>query len=110
MQALADLLRFALEREVLHSRDLWTTEPQVLAKLKADPGCKEQWHRFCAYSRILRRREPPASGYWVSVDAKKRWIDPLHIKLGRVSKWNAALADDMEEFQKLDLSHWLSGE
>ena len=110
MQALAGILRFGLERNVLQTRDLQATEPQVIAKLESDRDCKELWHRFCAYSRILRKETSPASGYWVSIDAKKRWIDPLHMQLGRISQWDMKLKAELESFQKLDFSHWLSAE
>ena len=110
MQALADLLREALERGVIGRKELWTTEPEILQKLKADPVCGEEWKRFCAYSSILRMHERPESGYWVSIGAKKRWIDPLFPGKGRVSQWDACIREEIEAFQTLDFSAWLSAE
>lgn len=110
MQALADLLRTALERRTLERDDLWDTEQSVIRKLKADPACSQAWRQFCEYSHILRSAERPAGGYWVRIDAKKRWIDPLALGKGRVSQWDADVRTQMEVFQRLDFSNWLSGE
>ena len=109
MQALADLLRLALERGVLTHRDLWETEPAVIEKLNADPVCGDAWRRFRSYSCVLRSEERPPNGCWVRVNAKKRWIDPLVPGLGRVSRWDAGVRREMEAFQGMDFSQWLSG-
>lgn len=110
MQALADLLRLALERGTLRREELWTTEPEIIGMLKADPVCGPAWQRFQAFSRILRRTEQPNGGYWVRVDAKKRWIDPLVLGLGRVSRWDEAAGREIGQFRALDFSSWLSAE
>lgn len=110
MQALADLLRMALERGTVDLRDLWTTEPLVIEKLTSDAVCRPLWQQFCRYSRILRRQERPESGYWVCVQAKKRWIDPLIHGMGRVSRWDGDVRRAMETFQALDFSNWLGAE
>ena len=109
MQALADLLRLALERGVLTHRDPWGTEPAVIEKLNADPVCGDAWRRFRSYSCVLRSEERPPNGCWIRVNAKKRWIDPLVPGLGRVSRWDAGVRREMEAFQGLDFSQWLSG-
>ena len=110
MEALANLLRQAVENGVLVREDLMTTEPQVIAKLEANKTCAAAWRKFCEYSRILCSATRPDAGFWVSVNAKKRWIDPLAAGTGRVSAWDAAAAADMADFCSLDFSHWLSAE
>lgn len=110
MQALADLLNLALERGTLGRESLWGTETEVIRRLEADPVCGPAWRRFRHCSRVLRREERPETGYWVRVDAKKRWIDPLAWGMGRVSRWDAALKAQMEAFRRSDHSHWLGAE
>lgn len=107
MEALALLLRQALKRGVLTAANLMTTEPQVIAKLETDEVCAAAWRQFRGYSKILRSETKPKDGFWVQVDAKKRWIDPLAAERGRVSGWGAAAREEMEAFQQLDFSHWL---
>ena len=110
MEALALLLRDAIERQVLTERDLWKTEPEVIEKLKSDPLSGERWLRYRAYSRILRREERPEMGDWLQVEAKKRWIDPLAVGCGRVSAWNDAVRRQMDEFCAQDFGCWLRAE
>lgn len=110
MQALADLLRMALDRQVIRREDLWTTEPEILQKLETDPVCGGEWRRFCAYSSILRTHERPENGDWVSIGAKKRWIDPFFPGKGRVSQWDASTQEQLKAFQAMDFSCWLSAE
>lgn len=110
MQALADLLKLALERGTLRQDELWGTETEVIRKLEADPVCGLAWRRFRGYSRILQREERPETGYWVRVGAKKRWIDPLARRMGRVSAWDAEAKAQMEAFWRSDHSQWLGAE
>lgn len=110
MQALADLLRGALERRVISRDDLWTTEPEIIGKLSSDPLCEREWSRFCGYSSILRARHMPENGDWVSIGAKKRWIDPFFPGKGRVSQWDASTQEQLKAFQAMDFSCWLSAE
>ena len=110
MEALALLLRDAIERGALPREDLWGTEPEVIAKLEADPVCAERWHRFRSYSQILRADERPEEGFWIRVDAKKRWIDPLALGMGRVSCWDEEVCRRQESFCGQNFSVWLSAE
>lgn len=110
MQALADLLRLALERGTLGWEELWGTERAVIQKLEADPVCGPAWRRFRGYTRVLRREERPETGYWVRVAAKKRWIDPLARGMGRVSEWNTETEARMEAFLQMDHACWLGAE
>lgn len=110
MEALAALLRRALDRGVLDRTDLMSTEPAVIRKLRADPVCGPLWQRFRSFSRLRRAVERPPDGNWFQVGAKLRWIDPLTVEAGRVSQWNESLAAELEAFRRTDFSVWLSGE
>jgi HD superfamily phosphohydrolase len=110
METLALLLREAIERGVLTRKDLWGTEPEVIAKLEADPACAAMWRRFRECSRILRADERPQDGFWIRVDAKKRWIDPMTLGMGRVSCWNKEICHQQTAFCGQDFSVWLSAE
>ena len=110
MQALADLLRDALNRGVLAPSDLAATEPQVIRALLEDGTSAEKWRQFQHYARILRSDTHPSPGYWVRVNAKKRFIDPLCAGLGRCSAWSAEVKSALDDFQALDFSAWLGAE
>jgi HD superfamily phosphohydrolase len=109
MQALADLLRRAMERNVIRYKDLWTAENEVLARLSLDPLCREEWETFCGYNRIERYEEKPEEGYAVRIGAKKRWIDPIAAGKGRVSSWESSVAEEMAELRAIRFDQWLVG-
>ena len=110
MQALADLLKDALDRRVLVREDLYTTEPAVIGKFRADPRSAAQWHRFRRLSRLRVSREKPEEPGWRSVPAKKRYIDPLVLDEGRVSCLSPEVRAMQEAFLALDFSVWLRAE
>ena len=89
MQALADLLRDAVNRQVLTEDDLYRTESFVIQKLEADPASARRWRRFRRFCRVERSAERPENGLWFRIPAKLRYIDPLVAGLGRVSRLDA---------------------
>ena len=107
MQVLADLLRLALERNVLTEADLYGTEQDVIQKLLADGVCGPLWRRFRQYSRITRCAQHPPEGQWLSVPSKLRYIDPLTVKEGRVSRWDPYVSRMLEEFRSTTFDVWL---
>lgn len=109
MQTLADLLGRALARGVLSREELWTTEPEVVAKLTADPVSRGEWERFRAFSVLRRAAERPEEDGWLSVGAKKRWIDPFVVGRGRVSQWDTEVRRELDAFRAMDFSVWLRG-
>ena len=109
MQALADLLRDALARGILTTEDLYTTEPAVIARLRGDPVSGAAWEHFRSYTGVLRADRRPQEEGWLSVPAKKRYIDPLIRLRGRVSQWDPQVKALQEEFLALDFSCWLRG-
>ena len=110
METLAGILHLALDRGVLRREELWTTETDVIERLRRDAVCGRVWERFCGYSHVLRSKERPTGERdWIRVDAKKRWIDPLVVGEGRVSGLDADLRQEIEAFLRMDLGGWLKG-
>lgn len=110
MQALADLLRSALDRHILVWDDLYATEPAVIAKLQSDPRSAGAWTRFRRLSRLRVSHERPEEPGWRSVPAKKRYIDPMVLDKGRVSRLSPEARAMQAEFLALDFSLWLRAE
>ena len=77
MQALSDLLRLALQKGVIARDDLWRTEPEVIAKLEADPCMDAYWRSYRRITGTCSGQTPPKDTYAVKIRAKKRCIDPL---------------------------------
>ena len=84
MQALADLLRDAVNRQVLTEDDLYRTESFVIQKLEADPASARRWRRFRRFCRVERSAERPENGLWFRIPAKLRirWWRALAASLG----------------------------
>lgn len=108
MEMLAGLLRTALERSSIARSDLWTTEREVVEKLKKDPVCGQLWQNFCGYTEILTSPVPRAEGEWICVAAKKRFIDPMVLGSGRISRLEERVGWELRAFRELDFSGWLS--
>ena len=110
MQILSELLRFALDCGVLAEADLYTTEPEVIAKLTADERTAAAWKRYCAYRTTRRRPEPEDGGEWRRIPAKKRYIDPLIRGVGRVSAHSDAFRAARDAFLSDPQTDWIAGE
>ena len=111
MEALAALLRDALDRGVLTPADLMGTEPAVIAKLQADTVSGPAWDRCRRFHTIRTAAgDRPEGGFWVRVNAKRRWIDPLAVGQGRVSAWSPVFQEALTSFLSLDFTRWLSAE
>jgi HD superfamily phosphohydrolase len=110
MQYLADILRLALDKGVVTEAELYTTEPAVINKLLSDYETKALWTKFRSLSRMLTQKENPNKPFWISVPAKKRYINPLVAGKGRVTELNESIKRQVEEFLKLDYDYWMTAE
>ena len=108
MEALAQLLKYALQRGVLRRDDLMQTEQAVIGKLMQDTQSKAAWKRYCACRTLLRSSTKPSDGQWYKVQAKKRHIDPLVQGEGRVSAIDTSFRDELAAFLSLPFDNWLS--
>lgn len=110
MQALAELLKEAMEAGVISAEELYGTEAQVIGKLTAAPGFRKRWERFCAYRSVRRADAPGAEGMWRRIPAKKRYIDPCVAGEGRVSELFPECREIMEKFVGRSQDYWVCGE
>ena len=110
MQALADLLREARQRNVLTVDDLYLDEPHVIALLLSDPVLAARWQD---YRRIIGTRsgaQKPEGTYAVKIAAKKRSIDPLVQTSDGLRRFTAVSADyaaKLAAFRSDDFDRWV---
>lgn len=109
MQYLADLLKLAVDKNVINLNDLYTIEEKVIMKLQKDAELKSKWNDFRNMSQIFTSNEKPENGYWVNIPAKKRYINPLIVNNGRVTDLCESLSKEIDDFLKVDFNIWLSG-
>ncbi len=93
MQALAVLLKEAIEAQIITMKDLWTEEDRIIQKLCADPEQRSRWEYFRGFREIVRGREDG-----IRIPAKKRFIDPLVLGEGRVSALDAGFREALGMF------------
>lgn len=83
MQALAELLKGAVQDGVISVEDFSLTETEILAKLRENEKYAAQWKNFRAMT-YMKRSNSFLDGY-MKIPAKKRYIDPYINNLGRLS-------------------------
>lgn len=108
MQYLADLLKLAVDKNVINLNDLYTIEEKVIMKLQKDAELKSKWNDFRNMSQIFTSNEKPENGYWVNIPAKKRYINPFIVNNGRVTDLCESLSKEIDDFLKVDFNIWLS--
>lgn len=108
MERLGILLNQAIKDKILNKEDFYSTEADVIQKLENSPLCNE-WHAFQSLNKMYYEKEQK-NKEWLSISAKKRYIDPYVKDLGRISELDSNFKEEMEDFKKRDDSkEWLYG-
>lgn len=110
MQILSELLREALDRGIINSKNLYSTEPEVIAALQKDVRYSTSWHHFRALRIMHTSAAPDDKGEWRQIRAKKRLIDPLIVNAGRLSTLSSAFAENMNRFLRQSQDEWLKAD
>ena len=107
MQILSEILQTAVSNKILTSDDLYTTEPEVIKKLRQNDLTSLLWDNFCSFRQITCGTLPDSAGKWRKIDAKKRYIDPMVTGHGRLSKLSPAFSVATESFLNTDFNYWI---
>lgn len=108
MEFLAGILRVGLDRGVLTPDDLHTTEQSVILKLETFPETAVLWRKFRSFSK-LSYSDIPRDGY-LTIAAKKRYIDPYIQGMGRVSEVYPAIGGEIRAFLDTRFDNWFKAE
>lgn len=108
MQALADIIRYAVNQNILTKKDLYQDEPYVINCLCSHSTTQNMWEKFTQYSHIEKSIHKPISGYWLQINAKKRYINPLVKNKGRVSQISHQINMLIQEIIQLDFHYYVS--
>lgn len=107
MQSLAELLKCAIERDIISKTDLYLQERDVITKLKQS-SLSDCWEQFCNYSEIICSETPEEGSNWLCVSAKKRSIDPYVVGTGRVSEIFTDFRELLCKFRDSGQDYWMS--
>lgn len=110
MQALADLLREAVNDAVISEQDFYLTEQELIRKLIVHPGYLKKWTEYCSYSKMYTAKQPYEGKHWMKVFAKKRYIDSFISGYGRVSQIYPEFSEKLQAFLEAAQDYWICGE
>lgn len=109
MQYLADLLKEAINKNVITLDDLYKTESEVIQKLTNNNELKYKFDEFTKFSKVILRKEKPEEIYSINVPAKKRYINPQITCNKRVSDLSVELSNEINNYLNEDFNIWVSG-
>lgn len=110
MQYLADIIQLAISTSVLLFDDLFTTESNVISKLKRSNKTSKLWDTYTKISAVSTTDNRKSDVYCVNIPAKKRYIDPLVLtetSPKRISSIDNATKNKIDEFLNLDFDKWI---
>ena len=107
MQFLAELLKKHIARGILNVADLYRTEKEVISLLNNDTIAAADWNRFKQLHHIFSGCNHPEAKV---VIAKKRYINPYILGIGRVSDYSATFAESLKRFLETPLDKPIWGE
>ena len=100
MQSLAELLKKNIARGILNVADLYRTEKEVISLLSNDTMATADWNQFRQLRHIFSGSDHPEAKV---VIAKKRYINPYILGMGRVSDHSASFAKALRSFLETPL-------
>jgi len=110
MQYLADIIRDAIEAGIISYADLFSTESEVIKKLKTYKASAVGWHRRAKTASVVASKEKIHDSYCVKVFTKKRFIDPLVLidcSAKRYSEIDVQYKTELSSLLSLSFNHWL---
>lgn len=108
MQYLADLLKLAANLGIVTVKDLYKTEELVIDKLNSDERTAKGWREYCGIRAVQVTPERLSDRYCVSIDAKRRYIDPYVKGVGRVTQFSESYRAAVENLMDRSFNNWLS--
>jgi len=107
MQILSEIIQDAMKRGALSPDDLYTTEPEVINKLKSDAISSAAWDTYCKLDHMVHEESQAPIEQRRVIDAKRRYIDPLVVGKGRVSYLDPEIKKEIKDFVNRPLTNWL---
>ncbi len=107
MQRLSEVIACAQEKRVLDMTLLYTTEPEVIARLESDAETAALWKRYCALHEMLSDPAQAPERDRRVIPAKKRCIDPYVSGQGRLSAICPDFRAQLQEFRNTPQTQWL---
>lgn len=106
MQCIADIVKYAVEHDILVKEDLYSVESQVIEKIEGNEDSLRLWNEYKKFKDIVICKDKPNIGYYVNVDAKRRYIDPF-VDGQRLSKQYIDIKEMINDLKNRDFNYWI---
>lgn len=108
MQHLAELLKNAIDNNILTTLDLYQDEPTVIQKLLKHPTFQKKWNHFQQLEMIDKQNYQQNDDYRMIL-AKKRYINPYIQNKGRITTIDSNYQKQLQEFLDYSFNYWICG-
>lgn len=108
MQHLAELLKNAIDNNILTTLDLYQDEPTVIQKLLKHPTFQKKWNHFLQLEMIDKQNYQQNDDYRMIL-AKKRFINPYIQNTGRITTIDSNYQKQLQEFLDYSFNYWICG-
>ena len=99
MFALSSLLEKAIEQNIIDESNLMEEEPTLIHKLSVNPKSKKWWDEFRKLNCLYENEATDQNHFYIP--AKKRFIDPYVVGMGRLSSIDAEFRNEVQSFLNL---------
>ena len=106
MEYLARILKREIYLHRIEENDLYGIEEDLISKLNRNPESKKEWESFTHLSSVTKE-STPSSPYSYKIPSKKRYIDPLVVKKGRISSLSSSFKKELETFLNWQFDYYL---
>ncbi len=108
MQHLAELLKNAIDNNILTTLDLYQDEPTVIQKFLKHPTFQKKWNHFQQLEMIGKQNYQQNDDYRMIL-AKKRYINPYIQNKGRITTIDSNYQKQLQEFLDYSFNYWICG-
>ncbi len=89
MQFISDILKATINKKILTMEVLYKlSEAEIINTIKKDNELNNKWNIFVNANELIRINNEPKDVYYVSVEAKKRYVIPLCIYKNKTLRAN----------------------
>jgi HD superfamily phosphohydrolase len=89
MQFISDIIKQLIEKKIISVQDLYImSEKDIIMIINNISDLQIKWDKFCKTDKLVRTDKKPVDKYYISVDAKKRYVIPLIEIEGKTNRLN----------------------
>ena len=106
---IGDMLNYMIKNDIIRFKDLYTlTEEDIINRIiyGDDENLKKIWARFTNMDKVYRSDTFVENKYCISINSKKRYVDPFLHNRGRISEISFIAKSQLEDYLKFKDSEY----